>query len=165
VQYRVLFDGFLGGDSSWQQLDADARAYVPFDTRGRHRLALWTYASLVTTGVAPYFDVPTTVMDKYGRSARAYQEGRYRGERLVYSELEYRGPLTRNGLLGLVGFATMTTVSDRETGQHLFDSVAPSAGTGVRLLLSKRSRTNLCLDFAWGKDGAAGVYMAIQDAF
>ena len=165
LQYRVLFDGFLSGDSSWQELDADARAYFPLDDYGRHRLAVWAYASLVTKGVAPYFEVPTTVMDKYGRSARAYQEGRYRGEQLVYSEVEYRGPLTSNGLLGVVGFATMTTVSNNETGQQLFDSVAPSVGAGIRLLLSKRSRTNLCFDVAWGKDGASGVYMAIQDAF
>jgi hypothetical protein len=165
LEYRTLFDGFLGGDSSWQEVDADARVYLPFDARGRHRIGVWAYTSLVTSGVAPYFDLPATVMDKYGRSARAYEEGRYRGERLVYSEIEYRGPLTSNGLLGMVGFATMTTVSNSETGEKLFTSLAPSAGAGLRLLLAKRSRTNLCLDVAWGKDSAAGVYMAIQEAF
>ena len=119
----------------------------------------------MTSGTAPYFDVPATVMDTYGRSARGYQDGRYRGERLVYGEAEYRAPLMRNGLLGLVVFTTMTTVSNRETGEALFDSVAPSAGGGLRLLLNKRSRTNVCLDFAWGKDGASGVYLALQEAF
>jgi outer membrane protein assembly factor BamA len=164
-QYRWSFDGWLGGDSPWQELVADARAYVPFDSFGRHRIALWSYTSLVTKGVAPYFDVPATVMDTYGRSARGYQDGRYRGERLVYGEAEYRGPLMSNGLLGMVLFTTMTTVSNKETGEKLFDSVAPSVGGGLRLLINKRSRTNLCLDFAWGKDGAKGVYLAIQDAF
>jgi len=164
-QYRWSFDGFLGGDSSWQSLFAEARAYIPLEPLARHRIALWTYADLVTTGIAPYFDVPATVMDTYGRSARGYQEGRYRGERLVYGEAEYRGALTSNGLLGIVGFVTMTTVSNSLTGEKLFDSVAPSAGGGLRLLLDKRSRTNLCLDFAWGKDGASGVYLAIQEAF
>jgi outer membrane protein assembly factor BamA len=75
-KYRISFNGFLGGDSSWQELDAEARAYVPLSTYGRHRIALWTFTSLVTKGVAPYFDVPTIVMDTYGRSARGYQEGR-----------------------------------------------------------------------------------------
>jgi len=164
-EYRVSFDGFLGGDSSWHELDADARAYVPLTTYGRHRIAFWTYTKLVTKGVAPYFDVPTTAMDTYGRSARGYQEGRYRGEHLVYGETEYRGPIMRNGLVGMVGFVTITTVSNKQTGEKLFDSVAPSAGGGLRLLLSKHSRTNLCLDFAWGKDGSTGVYLAIQDAF
>ena len=71
----------------------------------------------------------------------------------------------RNGLLGVVAFATMTTVSNEQTGEALFDSVAPSAGGGLRLLLNKRSRTNLCFDLAWGKDGANGVYLGIQEAF
>jgi hypothetical protein len=164
-EYHALFEGFLGGDSSWQELEVDARAYVPLSTYGRHRIALWTYTSLVTKGVAPYFDVPTTVMDKYGRSARGYQEGRYRGEKLIYGEAEYRGPVTRNGLLGMVAFATLTTVSSKQTGEKLFDSIAPSAGAGLRLLIDKRSRTHLCLDFAWGKDGSTGLYLAIQDAF
>jgi outer membrane protein assembly factor BamA len=164
ARYRGSFEGFLGGDSSWQELDADARVYLPFDVYGRHRLALWTYTS-VTSGAAPYFDVPATVMDTYGRSARGYQDGRYRGERLVYGEAEYRAPLMRNGLLGLVAFSTMTTVSDRQSGEALFDAVALSAGGGLRLLVSKRSRTNLCLDVAWGKDGASGVYLALQEAF
>jgi outer membrane protein assembly factor BamA len=165
ARYRASFTGFLNGDSSWQGLDADARAYLPLEAHGRHRIALWSYASIVTTGVAPYFDVPATVMDTYGRSGRGYQEGRYRGEQLVYGEVEYRGPLMRNGLLGVVALATMTTVSNDQTGESLFDSVAPSAGGGLRLLLNKRSRTNLCLDVAWGKDGANGVYLAIQEAF
>jgi hypothetical protein len=104
-------------------------------------------------------------MDKYGRSARGYQEGRYRGEEMVYGEAEYRGPVLRNGLLGMVAFATITTVSNSQTGERLFDYAAPSAGGGLRLLLNKHSRTHLCLDFAWGKDGASGVYLAIQDAF
>jgi outer membrane protein assembly factor BamA len=164
-QYRWSFDGLLGGDSSWQEFVADARAYVPLDPSGRHRIALWSYTGLITKGVAPYFDVPATVMDTYGRSARGYQDGRYRGERLVYGEAEYRGPLMSNGLLGMVAFATMTTVSNSQTGENLFDSLAPSVGGGLRLLLSKRSRTNLCFDVAWGKDGAKGVYLAIQDAF
>ena len=164
-QYRVSLDGFLGSDSSWQQLEMDARAYVPLTTHGRHRIALWTYTSLVTKGVVPYFDAPTTVMDKYGRSARGYEEGRYRGEKLIYGEAEYRGPVIANGLLGVVAFATITTASNKQTGERLFDSVAPSGGGGLRLLINKRSRTHLCLDFAWGKDGSSGVYLAIQDAF
>jgi hypothetical protein len=165
ARYRVSFRDFLGGDSSWQEFDADARAYVPLDAYARHRLAFWTFTSLVTSDVAPYFDTPAAVMDMYGRSARAYQEGRYRGEKLVYGEIEYRAPLMRNGLLGMVAFANMTTVSDSQTGEKLFDSLAPAFGGGVRLLLNKRSRTNLCLDVAGGKAGAKGVYLGIQEAF
>ena len=104
-------------------------------------------------------------MDTYGRSARGYQDGRYRGEALLYGEAEYRAPLMHNGLLGLVAFATMTTVSNRQTGEALFDAVAAASGGGIRLLVNKRSRTNLCFDVAWGKDSSSGVYLALQEAF
>jgi hypothetical protein len=32
-------------------------------------------------------------------------------------------------------------------------------------LLNKRSRTNLTADYGWGKDGAHGLYLGIQEAF
>lgn len=176
--YRVSFDGFFGGDSDWQLAHVEARTYLPLGPQPRpsqsspgggvpakHRLALWSFADLTTKGAAPYFDLPETVSDVYGRSARAYQQGRYRGERLAYGELEYRGMLTRNGLLGIVAFANATTVSNLDAGEKLFDSYAPAAGAGLRVLFNKRSRTNLCVDFAFGKDGAKGLYFALQDAF
>ena len=176
--YRVSFDGFFGGDSSWQLAHLEARTYLPLGRQplanessqgggvpAKHRLALWTFADITTKGAAPYFDLPETVSDVYGRSARGYQQGRYRGERLVYGELEYRGMLTRNGLLGLVAFVNTTTVTNLDAGEKLFDSYAPAAGAGLRVLFNKRSRTNLCVDLAFGKDGAKGLYFALQDAF
>jgi hypothetical protein len=176
--YRASFDGFFGGDSDWQLAHLEARTYLPLGPRRRgneqppgggvpakHRLALWTFADITTKGTAPYFDLPETVSDVYGRSARGYQQGRYRGERLAYGELEYRGMLTGNGLLGLVAFVNATTVTNLDAGEKLFDSYAPAAGAGLRVLFNKRSRTNLCVDFAFGKDGAKGLYFALQDAF
>ena len=73
--------------------------------------------------------------------------------------------LTRNGLLGIVAFANTTTISNLDAGENLFDSYAPAGGAGLRVLFNKRSRTNLCVDFAFGKDGAKGLYFALQDAF
>jgi hypothetical protein len=32
-------------------------------------------------------------------------------------------------------------------------------------MLNKRSRTNLCFDIGFGKDGSRGVYLAVQEAF
>ena len=104
-------------------------------------------------------------MDTYGRSARGYSEGRFRGERLVYGEVEYRTTLTANGLLGAVAFLNATTVTNSLTGEHLFDSGALGAGGGLRVLLNKRSRTNLCFDVGFGKEGSHGVYLAVQEAF
>jgi len=130
----------------------------------RHKLAFWGMSDLVTGGTAPYLDLPTTGGD--GRSARGYGEGRYRGNHLAYGEVEYRGTLTSNGLLGFVGLRqhdhhrrTLRPASGCST------TWAPAAGTGLRLLLNKRSRTNLATDYAWGKARGRGFYLGIQEAF
>jgi outer membrane protein assembly factor BamA len=161
--YRTYFNGLLGGDSTWQSLDIDVRTYRPLTHDARQKLAFWFLGNLVTGGTAPYFDLPEISFD--GRSARGYSEGRYRGQHLLYGEVEYRGALTSNGLLGVVAFLNTTFVDDTTTGQKLFDSPAPGAGFGFRVLLNKRSRTNFYTDWGWGKDGSRGFYLGIQEAF
>lgn len=161
--YRTFYKGFLGGDASWQELYLDVRTYKKITSDGRHRLAFWGMSDLVTGGTAPYLDLPTTGGD--GRSARGYGEGRYRGNHLAYGEVEYRGTLTSNGLLGFVAFVNTTTIDNAAAGQKLFETWAPAVGTGLRVLLNKRSRTNLATDYAWGKAGARGFYLGIQEAF
>ncbi len=163
--YRTFFDGFLGGDSSWQELYVDVRTYRNLKANGRQRFAFWFLSDMVVGGTAPYLDLPTSAGDTYGRSARGYSEGRYRGEHLAYSEVEYRNTLTENGLLGFVAFLNTTTIGSVDAGTRLFETFAPGAGFGFRVLLNKRSRTNLCTDYGWGKDGSRGFYLSIQEAF
>ena len=165
VSYRPFFKGFLGGDSTWQEVYLDVRTYKALDAGGRHKLAFWGWSDAVAAGVAPYLDLPATGMDNYGRSARGYGEGRFRGERLLYGEIEYRGTLTSNGLLGMVAFLNTTTLANSESGERLFDHFATGAGAGLRLLLNKRSKTNLCFDVGFGKQGSHGVYLSVQEAF
>ena len=165
ASYRAFIEGFLGGDSGWEKVTLDARAYAPLSADRRHRLAVWTYADLVVDGIAPYFDLPSTAGDSYGRSGRGYAEGHFRGEKLAFVELEYRAPLMRNEFLGMVAFVNSTTISNRVGGEQLFDNFAPGAGAGLRLLLNKRSRTNLAFDVAFGENGNRGVYLTVQEAF
>jgi len=165
VSYRPFFKDFLGGDASWRETYVDARSFFGFGPDRRQRIALWAYGNLGRRGAAPYFDLPSLGVGSYGRSGRGYTEGRFRGEQLVYGEVEYRATLTRNGLLGLVAFLNTTTVSAEQTGEQLFEAFTPAGGVGLRLSLSKRSRTNMCFDYAWGRQGAKGLYIAIQEAF
>jgi hypothetical protein len=160
--YRTFYKNFLAGDSTWQELILDVRTYKKITPSGRQKLAFWAMTDLVTGGVAPYLDLPATGSD--GRSARGYGDGRYRGTHLAYGEVEYRGTITRNGLLGMVAFANSTTV-DNASGEKIFDTWAPAAGLGLRVLLNKHSRTNFAADYAWGKAGATGFYLGIQEAF
>jgi outer membrane protein assembly factor BamA len=163
--YSAFFEGLLGGDSNWQQLGFDARTYFRLSRDARHKLAFWFSGDFVVAGTAPYLDLPATGMDTYGRSGRGYPQGRFRGQELVYGEAEYRWTATRNGLFGMVAFLNTQTLRSEETGEKLFDSFATGAGVGVRLMLNKRSQTNLCFDIGWGKDGSRAVYFAVQEAF
>lgn len=165
VEYQTFFDGFLGGASSWQQLNVEARTYIRLNADARHRLAVWLSGNLVTGGEAPYFDLPATSMDTYGRSGRGYVQGRYRGERMAYGELEYRWTVMRNGLLGIVAFLNTETLSNEETGERLFDSFATGGGAGLRLMLNKHSQTNLAFDVGRGNDGKARIYFGVQETF
>jgi outer membrane protein assembly factor BamA len=165
LEYQMFFEGFLGGTSTWQQLNGDLRTYFRLSADARHRLAFWVYGNLVTGGDAPYFDLPATSMDTYGRSGRGYIQGRFRGQRMAYGELEYRWTVTRNGLLGIVAFLNTETFSDEDAGERLFDSFAPGGGVGLRVMMNKRSKTNLAFDIGWGNDGKGRVYFAVQEAF
>jgi hypothetical protein len=71
----------------------------------------------------------------------------------------------RNGLLGMVAFLNTTTLTNLQEDERLFDRFASAGGLGVRLLINKRSKTNLCLDVGFGRDGSRGVYLAVQEAF
>jgi hypothetical protein len=163
ASYRTFFKGFLGGDSTWQELYLDTRTYVRLTPSGRHTLAFWAIGDLVTGGVAPFLDLPDIGSD--GRSGRGYGEGRFRGDQLAYGEVEYRGTLSSNGLIGMVLFLNATTVSNPAAHEQLGDAFATGAGFGLRVLLNKRSRTNLCADYGWGQQGSRGFYLAIQETF
>lgn len=165
ASYRTFLDGFLGGDSSWQELNLDVRTYRRLTNDGRHRLALWMLGDFVTAGTAPYLDLPATSGDLFGRSARGYAEGRYRGPHLLYGEAEYRGDLVPSGLLGMVAFLNVTTLDGFGAQERLFRDFAPGAGVGARVLLDKHSRTNLCADYGIGRQGSRGFYLSIQEAF
>jgi hypothetical protein len=162
--YRPYFAA-LGSDAAWQELLLDVRTYRQPTRNRRHTIAAWAYSDMVVGGVAPYFALPSTGNDTYGRAGRGYVEGRFRGHRLVYGEVELRSTLTANGLLGMVAFVNATTVSNRETGESLFDDVAPGGGIGARIRFNKRSKTNICIDVGWGRDGSRGLYFGLQEAF
>ena len=164
--YRTFFDGFVGGSSTWQRLETEARTYKAFDREARQTIAVWFLGEFVTGGTAQYFwNLPSIADDTYGRSARGYTTGRYRGPHMVYGEVEYRAALMRNKLLGAVLFANTTAVDDTSGQQPLFSTLAPAAGGGVRVLVSKRSLANLCLDYAWGRAGSRGFYLAMRETF
>src|SRR4030095_11595081 len=53
ASYRAFFKGFLGGDSTWQELVLDLRHFTSFRGDRRRALALLLYGDSVVHGVAP----------------------------------------------------------------------------------------------------------------
>jgi hypothetical protein len=158
---------FLGSDKSSSILWLEYRDYIHFNPeRPRHLLGFWTYGWFVTSGDVPYLDLPAVGWDQFGRSGRAYTQGRFRGEDLIYGEIEYRFPLQKNSeLLGGVLFVNATTASNRDGDISLFQYLDYAYGLGLRVMINKKSRANVALDFAWGKYGASGFYLGINEVF
>jgi outer membrane protein assembly factor BamA len=130
----------------------------------RDVLAFWFWGVSVTSGHMPYLELPAITWDTYNRSGRGYIQGRFRGNNMVYGETEYRFRLTKNDLFGGVVFLNCTTASNPLSGQQVFDALAPGYGFGLRILMNKNDRTNICIDYGRG-DGFSGIYFNIREAF
>lgn len=151
VVYRIN-PGFLGNTNPWQSVFLDARKYLPLNKPSKpyqwNMLALWSFLWLNSNTGTPYLDLPSTGWDEYNRSARGFDQNRYRGNALYYFETEYRRDITNNGLLGFVTFFNINTVSGSGT---MFQSWHPAGGLGLRIKVSKVSHTNFAIDYAFSK--------------
>jgi len=153
----------LGSDRNWDSFQLEGRAYQPLSRNRRQGVALWGLAWLTPSGQPPYFDLPSVGWDTYGRTARGYRSGRFRGHDWLYAEVEYRVGLTADDLFGAVSFLNTSRLSDDATNQT--QHWVPGAGIGLRIKLDKNRRSNLAIDYAWGRDGSSGLYFAVNEAF
>lgn len=130
-----------------------------------HLIAFWALATLTKSGDFPYLILPATAYDQRGRSARGYAQGRFRGNNYVYTEAEYRFPISRcGGILGGVLFVNATTATNEFLDVKLFDAIRGGYGAGLRVMLDKYSRTNLTVDYGFGKR-SSGFYLAVSETF
>jgi hypothetical protein len=112
-------------------------------------------------GEFPYMILPATAYDQLGISARGYTQGLFRGDNLVYGEVECRFPLSKPG--GVL-FVNATTADNSYSGLKLFSSIKPGYGLGLRIMADKRSRTSLCVDYGFGSH-SSGFYLAASETF
>lgn len=151
IVYR-LNPGFLGNVHNWQSIFVDVRKYLQLNTTAKpnqqNTLALWSFLWWNSNTGTPYLDLPSTGWDEYNRSARGFDQNRYRGNCLYYFETEYRRDITNNGLLGFVVFSNINTVSGSGT---MFRSWHPAGGIGFRVKYNKASNSNFAVDYAFSK--------------
>ena len=156
---------WLGSTKNALQFTNDLRKYFSLSSRNpEHLIALWNWGSYLLTGNVPYLELPGSGKDGTFRSARGYTTGYFKGTKFNYSEIEYRFPITANKFLSGVSFFNLQTANDLQ-GTHLFDRWQRGGGAGLRVLFNKHTRTNLCLDYAFGTYRSKGFFLGLNEAF
>lgn len=153
----------FGNTATWRSLVVDVRKYIRFPESTNNVLAFWNYEWLTIGGKAPYLMLPNTGSDPYSNTGRGYIQGRYRSSNMAYLESEYRFGITHNGLLGGVVFANMQSFTEQSSNS--FETIAPGWGGGIRLKLNKFSRTNVAIDYGFGKGGSGGLFVNLGEVF
>jgi hypothetical protein len=153
----------LGSTSNWNSIIVDVRKYFRFPANSNNVLAFWSYNSLTLSGNPPYLDLPATLWDANTNTGRGYIQGRFRGAQMVYGETEYRFRLTKDDLLGGVFFVNGQSFSAAPGTR--FQEIQPGFGPGLRVKLNKVSRTNICVDYGFGKEGSKGLFVNVGELF
>jgi hypothetical protein len=154
---------WLGSNSNWQSIVIDLRTYYRFPANSENVIAFWSYDWLVLSGKPPYLDLPSTSWDPYSTTGRGYIQSRFRGMQMIYAEAEYRFKILSNGFLGGVAFLNGESLS-AGPGTKL-QSIQPGFGPGLRIKLSKASKTNLDIDYGFGNQGSNGLFLTVGEVF
>lgn len=135
--------------SDYSSIYFDLRKYISF-SKIKHRVWANKFFWWNTFDGNPhYLDLPSIGWDHYQKTGRGFTRNRFRSNALVYLESEYRTDLTKDGLLGAVFFANISSVSNIDT--YKFEKINPAVGTGLRIKWSKRNNSNLSLDLGVSK--------------
>jgi hypothetical protein len=155
----------LASSKSSVQFTTDFRKYFSLSAvNPEHVIAFWNWGSYLVSGDVPYLELPGTSKDGSFRSGRGYTSGYFKGTKYNYSEVEYRFPILSNKFVSGVTFLNVQTANDA-AGTKLFQQWQPGYGAGLRVLFNKATRTNLCLDYAFGKYGSRGFFLNLNEAF
>lgn len=162
IQY-YNYTKLLGSNGNWQSIVFDLRKYYRFPEGSDNVIAFWSYDWIVLRGRPPYLDLPSTSWDTYSTTGRGYIQSRFRGAQMIYLETEYRFKITNNGVLGGVVFLNGQSFS-AAPGSKL-ESIQPGYGPGLRIKLNKASKTNLDIDYGFGRQGSNGLFLTVGEVF
>lgn len=147
-------DRALGSDFATNRTLIDARAYRRV---AAGVVALQAYVEL--NGGAPSFDQMSLVGNS--RVLRGYPKGRYRDRALAAAQVEWRAPIRGKWRYALFGGVGTIGGSPSDLGSMTL----PTYGAGIRFRPIKGERSSLRLDYARGRSGSSGLYIAIDEAF
>lgn len=111
-------------------------------------------------------DVPLRSLASFGgsNSMRGFYDGRYRSKNQLVLQAEYRVPIVWR--IGAVGFFGVGNVGDR-LGDLNLRELKYSYGAGLRVVLNRKERLNLRVDYGWGlgQSVSNGLYFQLGEAF
>ena len=156
---------WIGSTKNSAQLTSDFRKYFSLSAASPETvLALWNWGSYLLGGSIPYLELPGTARDGTFRSGRGYTTQYFKGTQFNDTEAELRFPLLANKFISGVVFGNMQTGND-DHGTKIFQEFQPGYGGGLRVLFNKATRTNLALDYAFGKFGNKGFFLNLNESF
>ena len=156
---------WIGSTKNAVQFTTDIRKYISLSAENPETvLALWNWGSYLAGGAIPYLELPGTARDGTFRSGRGYTAQYFKGTAFNDSEAEFRFPILANKFISGVVFGNLQSGND-EQGTKLFQVFQPGYGGGLRVLFNKATRTNLALDYAFGKFGNKGFFLNLNEAF
>lgn len=150
---------WLGSDNNYVDTDYSFNYFYSFKEN--------QILAIDLSGGFAFGDVPFDGYQNYGvrNSLRGYQTGKYKGRHMIAFQGEYRWRFYRKW--GAVFFAGTGSIWGNENnGEEEFEREwLPSAGMGLRYMVSKAKKINIRLDYAIGVDGNEGLYFGVMEAF
>jgi hypothetical protein len=145
----------LGSDFDYQIYQGAYNSY--FRIAETMTLAYRLYGRF-TAGRVPLYD-----LSYFGahNDLRGYAAGQYVDKSMIATQLEFRWKFWKRW--GMVAFGGIGEVARDLRGFDL-GSLLPSAGAGLRYMVSEKERVNVSVDYARGREGDA-VYFYIGEAF
>lgn len=110
------------------------------------------------SGSAPFYDI---CLIGQGKNLRGYEGGRYRDDRLLTLQAEYRKSLPKRFGVALFGGVGQVGKSFEDFNR---ENIRHSLGVGLRWTASVDHGVRLSIDYAWGDDGHA-TYFYIGESF
>ena len=156
---------WIGSTKNALQFTTDFRKYISLSAASPETvIAFWNWGSYLLSGDIPYLELPGTGRDGSFRSGRGYTSQYFKGTKFNDTELELRFPILKNKFLSGVVFGSLQSGND-EHGTQLFEVFQPGYGAGFRVLFNKATRTNLAIDYAFGRFGRKGFFLNLNETF
>jgi hypothetical protein len=148
-------DKSVGSLFRYQDYEVSFQQYFPL---GSKQVLAYRAKACAVNGNAPFF-----ALCSLGNSAdmRGYPAGRYRDNRMLVGQAEYRRELWKR--LGAAAFFGAGQVAP-SFSNFKGSSIRPGGGAGLRFLLAPKNRINLRVDYSLGQ-GSHAWYVGVGEAF